>query len=281
MTKSLMKTFSCLPLVLACYAAAAQGTYSFIPTFSWKNIEKKNPSVIEKFIELTPSEDFDYYQESDELAKVLHTVDLNNDKLDDVIFEGQVSEEEDAVIIYMNKGTSFKKEFSKDQHILHIKFDKGVLSAIAIEDEGCCGEVITRDQFYEVKPKSNGDLHFKLLESFEYLQETELPETYWPATKDVRVQHDKYKVRSAPVIDDSTSHADDEGVGNVIGLLPQYAEAMAMAEATDATGRVWYFVAVYPGYPLTNTPFYEPKDGLISYKCGWISSRFVEVVKNK
>lgn len=274
-----MRSLFCLLLVLTSHLVTAQEIYSFTPDFSWKDIEKKNPTLIEKFIELTPAEEFDYYREPEDLAKVLHTVDLNNDKLEDVIFDGQVSEDERAIVIYLNKGSSFKKEFSKEQHILHLSFDKGVLSTLVIEDEGCCGEVITRDQFYEVKLKSTGDFQFKLIKSFEFLQETELPETYWKISKNVKVQHDKYKVRSAPVIDDSTSHADDEGVGNVIGLMPQYAEALAMAEAADATGRVWYFVGIYPGYPLTNTPFYEPKDGLISFKCGWISSRFVEVVK--
>jgi hypothetical protein len=118
-----------------------------------------------------------------------------------------------------------------------------------------------------------------MLKSFEYLEDTEFPQTYWPATKNVAVKHDKYKVRWAPVIDDSTAHANDAGAGNTVGLMPAEGIALAMGEATDATGRVWYFVGVYPEYPLTATLFYEPKVGARSFRCGWISSRFAEIVK--
>ncbi|HSZ72645.1 MAG TPA: hypothetical protein VK750_08205 [Cytophagaceae bacterium] len=276
-----MKHFFIFPLLFFSHMLFAQEIYPLTGDFSWKKIEKRNPEVIESFLKLVPIEDFEYYKEPEELVELLHTLDLNNDKLDDVIFYGQTSDDESIVMIYINKGTSFKKEFAKEQSVLHMEFANGVLSKIAIEDLGSGGEVVARDQFFEANLKSSsGDFTFKLIKSFEYIQETELPKTYWATSKRVKVKHDKYKVRMAPVIDDSTSHGDDAGVGNTIGLIPQDGEALAMAESTDNTGRVWYFVAVYPEYPLTSTLFYEPKEGTRSFKCGWISSRFIEVLKD-
>ncbi|MDB5274063.1 MAG: hypothetical protein JWO58_2430 [Chitinophagaceae bacterium] len=276
-----MKYIIALVLLSVFHFTYGQETYSLTPDFSWKKIEKRNPTLIEEFIKLTPTDEFDFYKEPEELVDVLHNIDLNNDKLDDIIFYGQISDDESSVVIYLNKGTAFKKVFAGKQSIMHMEFKNNVLSRLAVEDLGCCGEVIFRDQYFDVTAKPNGDLTFKLSKSFEYLDRTELPTTYWPATKIVKVNHDKYKMRSAPFIDDTSVQEDDRDTtkGNTIGLMPQDSEALAMAEATDSTGRVWYFVAVYPDYILTNTPFFEPKEGFRSFKCAWISSRFVATVK--
>lgn len=252
--------------------------------FSWSKIEKNNPSLISRFIDLTPKE-FEFYKLDEsysltiqDLINDLHVVDINNDGLDDIIFDGSSGGEANEISIFINKSNSFEKIFTDYQGILSVEFDKGILNKINIKDWGCCAEFIVTTKFYDVKFR-NGEFEFVQKKSFKYLENTFLPVTYWNETKKISVLNDNYNLRFSPQIDDTSEvyYVGEPTYRNKIGKLKNNTKAIAIAESTDTTGRVWFFVAIYPEFDVSESYFYNYKDEIKSYKCGWISSRFIEI----
>lgn len=252
--------------------------------FSWSNIEKENPSLIKKFIDLTP-QDFQHYKEDSpytptiaDLIKDLHVLDINNDGLDDIIFDGESGGEPREISIYLNEGGSFHKIFSDYQGIAELEFKNGVLNRLNIKDWGCCAEFINTIKFYEVEFK-NGDFKFDQKKSFKYVHTTILPDNYWVNTKSVKILNDNYNLRYSPQIDEKTEvyFEGEPTFGNTIGKLNKNSKAIAIADQTDSTGRVWFFVAIYPEYDLKESYLYDSTYEMKSYKCGWVSSKFIEV----
>lgn len=259
---------------------------SLATEFSWSKIENKNPALIKQFIELTP-EEFPHYKLNEpymptirDLFNSLHVVDINGDGLDDIIFDGSNGSEAKEIAIFLNKGNSFKRIFTDYQGILRLEFENGVLNKIRIKDWGCCAAYVTTTKFYNVE-YANGEFKFTQKMSFSYVDKTILPKAYWRNTKEVRILNDNYNLRFSPELDDK-SEVYFEGTptrGNTIGKVAINARAIALAESTDLTGRVWFFVAVYPEDKVKSTHFYYNPDEIKSYKCGWVSSRFVEIVE--
>jgi|SRR5690554_2363770 len=252
--------------------------------FLWPENENMNSALIEKFIDLTPQE-FQNYRLNEpysltisDLTKALHIIDLNNDGLDDIIFDGLSGGEPRQISIFINNGHSFDKVFTDYQQISSLKFDQGVLSEIQIKDWACCDGFTETYRLYDVS-YIKGAFKFIFIESFMYLDNTTLPEFYWTERKKIKVLNDKYNIRFSPQIDDSTEVYYDwrPTYGNTVGKLEKNTIACAISESTDLTGRIWFFVAIYPEYDIQESYLFNHKDEIRSYKCGWISSRFVEI----
>ncbi|MDI1233462.1 MAG: hypothetical protein PSX81_04205 [bacterium] len=277
--------FTCLILIFVVFKMDAQNRYDFNHAFDWEEVEKWNPKLIEKFIQLTPKE-FEYYRTKeayypnlDSLKKVLHVVDLNGDNLDDIVFAGQTFGEPKEVSLFVNTGKSFKKVFRDLQGLLKMEFTGGILSQLNIEDWGCCADYRTFVKFYKVRLEK-GELKFELQNNFQYLQNTQLPTMYSDTVKQIRILNDLYNLRTTPLVDDSTitGYEGQEVKGNVLGKIPKGAMALVLAQEVDSTGRVWYFVAILPAYVLKQTVFFDADTAPQYHKCGWISSRFVEEI---
>lgn len=257
---------------------------SFDTVLSWDSLKEKDYELIDKFIKMTPSE-FEYYKlnkdytpKIKDLINDIHTLDLDNDGLDDIIFDGQTGGELREILIFLNKGSSFVKVFSDWQRILNWHFTDDVLSEISIVNWGCCAETNTTSNFYKVT-NPNNSLTFTLLKTFQYIEDTVLPDKYWPIKKNIKILNNDYNLRSSPVVNDTTTfyYQGEPTIGNSVGKIKKDALAIALADSTDDTGRIWYFVAVYPEYKLKETLFYDADEKSKRYKCGWLSNRFVEI----
>lgn len=264
----------------------AQQIFSLENEFYWNQMPRKDTALINKFIQLTPL-DFEYYKLGDkytptlkDLANALHELDLNNDGLEDIIFDGQSGGEPRQISIYINRGKQFKKIFNDYQGILKLEFTKGILSTLTIKDWGCCAEVNVANKFYKVIEIDN-ELKFKLVKIVKYIDGTKLPKKYCTTTKVLKILNNNYNLRASPVIDDTTEfyYGGEPTIGNTVGLIKEGSLGTVIGESIDDTGRVWYFVSIMPEFELKATVFYDSADEIKSHKCGWVSSRFVEVQK--
>lgn len=281
-----MKCFLILIFFCNIFVSKGQNKFQLQEDFSWEEVENWNPQLIEKFIQLTPNE-FEYYRMNepyypnlDSLKKALHVVDINGDKKEDIVFDGQTLGEPREISIFINQGKTFKKVFSDRQGILKMEFKDGSLSRLHLLDWGCCADYRSFVKFYDVKLEK-GELKFKFQAKFQYIQNTNLPQLYCDTLKQIKVLNNMYNLRSMPWVDDTSSYGYEgqEVKGNVLGKLPKDAKALVLAKEFDATNRLWYFVAVLPKCDLTQTVFFEDPKEIKSYKCGWISSRFVVELK--
>jgi len=109
-----------------------------------------------------------------------------------------------------------------------------------------------------------------------------------------RILNDKYRLRRSPHIDNEvdSSYESTEPFGNIILELAENDTGTALAEYTDQTGRIWWFVKMDNNIkkPLDNYFYYNKsgeryriKEGLeqtLDHPIfGWLSSRYVERIK--
>jgi hypothetical protein len=216
---------------------------------------------------------YDYYY--GDFRKGLHYTDLNGDDMPDVIINGWTGGEGDMLGFYINTGHSFEEWFVLYQHPLEIVINDGTLEKVAVHNPGCCAEHIETFEFYDIPAFPMEPLlekQINLAISTEIEGESINPVRF-------RISMDEYSLRSSPEI--SEDEVDEiwgpEAVGNRIAILIKGQSGNAYKKATDNTGRVWW---------LTETDAIALKEGSIFYQegpkqhfCGWISSRFVEVIE--
>jgi hypothetical protein len=251
--------------------------------FQWKEIEKKDDNLLEKF-KKEQAEVFSYYFEENEdtsnlriLDTCLHVIDFNYDGLNDIVFDGPNGSEANFIYFFLNKGNSFELLFEGLQGIFKMEMNNHKISKIYIQDWGCCCEYIIRNYIYEFNYETSIP-KIELINSFQYLKDTELPISYLEQPIEFKVLQNKYNIRTSTNLNDTTTLFDCGEIvtGNVLGKISSESIGYALSEKTDATGRIWWYVALKPETTIFNSRFYDPEEEAKSFKLGWISSRFVE-----
>jgi hypothetical protein len=121
---------------------------------------------------------------------------------------------------------------------------------------------------------------YKLEKSVREVGQMVLPDNRMPAKRFV-VKNDKYKLREQPVIDDKYDEQESDFeqkpvYGNALAEFNKGSKGEAIAEKPDETGRVWWFVIMDPDAKAEYNRFYGDQK---ASKAGWMSSRFLEVIK--
>lgn len=110
--------------------------------------------------------------------------------------------------------------------------------------------------------------------------EMEMPTQFLPAPRRFTVRNDRYLLRDAPRIEAENADGETwhlwEGHGNALAEYASGARGIALAERTDATGRVWWFVRMDGATPPRDAQF-EDQEGAPTDRLGWMSSRFLSV----
>lgn len=227
---------------------------------------------------------FDYFfnpesenHTQDDFIRNLHFMDLNNDRLIDIIYEGWGGGESDRVIIFLNENNKgFKKVFDDFQFVESLEIINGRLSSITILDFGCCAEYVE----YETKYKLNDNFDKSISYQRAKPNYVQAPKTLFKQPKQFVTMNDEYTLRSSPVINDTATFIYDAvGKGNVIAKYPKNSKGMAWAEERDKEGRIWWLVEMYPVEKLNENLIYY-KDSIPVREIGWMSSRYVLVQEN-
>ncbi len=265
--------------------------------FSWQKIEKKVPKVIvTKFIK-DNADDFEMYGSSDvsiepidSLYPHLHFLDLNNDGLNDVIFEGHNGGEAEEVEIYVATKKGYMIAFKDMQGIEKIDWENNKIKKLYIHDWGCCDDYDDFKKIYTVEFDDKGMPVFTQTFQGVTIDGAPQPDSLFEKQFRFQVLNDNYKIRSSPVIDDtsyqrwntdSTADATGNGYGNIVAKLSENAQGTAIGWHTDNTGREWWYVNIDTKYkPLKNYLYddgeYSKANKFPTKIIGWISSRFVK-----
>jgi hypothetical protein len=216
-----------------------------------------------------------------DLEKHLHIIDFNDDDLDDIIFDGYSGEEPMEISIFINTENSFVKIFTEYQEIYKIVFENGKVQRLYIQDGGCCAEIVGINKIYYVNYSSKLPKVNRISEAQYLLDWTEYPNKYFDKPIKFEVLNNKYNIKFSPIIDDTTEvwYCGEPQNGNSLGKIKSGSIGYALAEETDSTGRIWWFVAMIPDSKIYEPIYYEGKISSDTYKLGWISSRFVKEIE--
>ena len=232
--------------------------------FDWKSVEKQNDELKAKFIKNLPKE-LDFYRQYYEifpnlydLEACLHIIDFNDDGLDDIIFDGLVDGEGRMIIIFINIGNSFVNIFTEYQELHKIVFKNGKVHKLYIQDGGCCCATIGINKIFNVDyssklPKINSISQMQYI-----IYYTKLPNNYFDKPIKFEVLNNKYNIRFSPIIDDTTEvyYCGEPEMGNSLGKIKLGSIGYALAEEVDATGRIWWFVAISPDAEIYESIYY-------------------------
>ena len=215
----------------------------------------------------------------------LHLVDFTGDGLVDLVYSGAIhycdagGNEGTVTFLYHNRA-------GKLIQIAHLQGEitrllrplPGQPVTVEVTDRGCCGNLYVMRALHV--PGWKGDsLTYQESTTLQYTQDTDLPKRYFPAPRPFRVSQERYKLRVAPQVDDTTSNALGDATGNTVEVYGRGAAGLALADTTDATGRTWWFVLMDAATP----PRPQRPGGTATrgYHAGWMSSRFLEPIDPK
>lgn len=271
------------------------------PLFKWESVEKQNDPLKEKFVKLAPKVFFNeynsYHQYSAstktqaEFKKEIHVLDFNGDGLDDIVYEGKSGGEPQEVAFILNTGDGFKVVFRETQRINKLDFINHKLTNAYFEDWGCCEDYIDFYKIYHLE-YNGADPVFKNTYTTASINSTYYPKKFLKKPIYFLILNDNYKMRLAPIIDDTTVKDNKIPemtiIGNTIDTLNKGTKGRAVAAQSDKTGRVWWLVEVDRDYSAYGFFFYEQEANTFykesadtthrAAKMGWISSRYVKKI---
>ncbi|MBB3699426.1 hypothetical protein KMW28_25120 [Flammeovirga yaeyamensis] len=191
---------------------------------------------------------------------LFHPIYLNNDSLIDFIYDGPIITNPDLdgnqVLFFENKKRgNYEIIGSSFGNLLEIKKNKISGSTLFLFlDEGCCLSTTFYLNFLWMIEK-NDELTFTNSTPIEY----DFESLYFPESKNDQEQYFKisqnnYNLRSAPFIQDD----------NIIDVYKKEDRGVVLS-TFKSKDRIWWFVIM-------------DDKGDLSRKCGWMSSRYLEVL---
>lgn len=262
-------------LLLFSWNLRAQIPMKELDEIPWEKIEiTQSDSLLNNLFQMNP----DLRNKNNDLMDLQrdysHIVNLNNDQYPDLIVYWTALLNENMLEIYLNTGNELKRLIRRPGRITF--FEKhSPLSPLRIN---------LKTYQYSSPPflAEYTELTFIpeqddiIIENIDFYDNTRFPDQLSINIPFV-VAQSKYRLRRTPIIDNGQLKAPNEA-GNIIQELTTGDLGIALAEETDETGRVWWFVMMQnniaksaDNYFFINTD--EP-DRIKNPVFGWISSRY-------
>ncbi|HYW10331.1 MAG TPA: hypothetical protein VE871_00175, partial [Longimicrobium sp.] len=197
----------------------------------------------------------DEYDPYGENPRHFHFVDFSGDGVADVIYSGPWFERNENGFgalegrqiklfqVMEGRGVQVMRHHGTVQRIFRGRAGQPV-SFRAIH-HGCCADPQWSIDYY--RPVRTGDtVRYEAHQKVLGREGIEIPTAFMPTPRRFTVNNDRYLLRATPGIDPPAKDGEDwypwEGHGNALAEYGRGARGIALAERTDATGRVWWFV---------------------------------------
>lgn len=269
--------FTGLLLISSVLSYSQNNNWVFSGKLDWSNhqdqiskTEKKH--IVDSIFSVSPFKKFERDFINDSL---FHFIDLNNDGKIDLIYNGFAGNESDRILIYIKKNQKYTLVTDYFGELIDLVFENKALKKILIDDYPCCAGVINQYETYEFNASSN---EFTIIEKVACYFRTKLPQQRTIGFQFTTV-NDNYRMRFEPKINNKndTELKRFEAIGNIIAEFPKGSTGLAVAEQTDKTGRIWWFVIMDAVNKPSSSIFYGGNNNELPFKTsGWMSSRYLK-----
>jgi hypothetical protein len=212
-------------------------------------------------------------------ASTTHFVDLNNDNLVDVIYNGNPGLETDWCTIHFNTGQGYKQVFSSRGRIskLFKEPDSDVIS-FEINDLLCCDEFISYVKECKFDKEKS---YYQIVRREMYYSVMKWPDKYLKECFNFKVNSVSCEMLARPtstneILAPTSSY--DEVLRNKLFALSDKTRGLILAEFTADEGTKYYFVKVDYTYVTEklNPFYYHDKDTSNLFVLGWINSKYLK-----
>ena len=202
-------------------------------------------------------------------------LDVDGDGRPELVYSGSLIHCEDGAqesmrtIFYATDGGTARVIFEASGLLGHVSRAQpwNAISFI-LRNDGCCSDPGFDLMWYTPRRVENAWMwQYTTILASEH--DLALPKSTYAAPVPFSVTQDRYNLRLAPVVDDTTFDDNLDRRGNTFARYAAGAKGIALAEQTDGTGRVWWFVVMQSAHVDHKAP------SVVAYKAGWMSSRFL------
>ncbi|MEP2025027.1 MAG: hypothetical protein ABJH98_12075 [Reichenbachiella sp.] len=273
-----MKSISLIIIILSSYSIRAQEVLNPSGYGAWGSVEEQLSSTDKNELieQLGISSPWKTGNDESIDLNLFHVLDINNDGLLDVAYSGMYAEGT-ATFFYLNKGSQYEQSDMIPGGIIRIeRLPLSNFLEIKTHLRPCCAGSVHTHSIYLVHSKNNG-IKITNLNNVDYYEDTLEPNQQIKKTRFVTTRPE-YKLRATPEIDSELKNWREIIDGNTVAIYPKGSRGLAIAESTDETGRVWWFVIMDNNIKPIKSLIYYNDDPKGSQSMGWMSSRFVDKV---
>ena len=284
--RKMMKIIFILILIIGnnLFCKAQENIFKMEKEFSWDKYEIKvsdnfRMAEIDKISNQLISR-LKTYKDFEEYKYNFHFFDYDQDQELEIIFVGSGLSEGEISLFFKKENDRYVLKYQYFGRIVGIwnDFPTDAYNFTLRQVPSGMGDVNTYEIYKLVM--ENNSLKLLLSSKYAYYSNTNIPEEYMNP-KYFEVVQDSYNLRLNPFIDDTIGESEYEINGNVVARYGKGAIGCAIAEKTDETGRIWWFVIMYnKAYPdfdllynVNNNNDYK------YYSVGWMSSRYLKAIK--
>lgn len=207
------------------------------------------------------------------IRKYLFPVDLNNDLLPDIIFNGSGRNETGMVQIYLNRNDSFELVFEDFRYVTSLKKGQAGFSEIVTGDAGSREDYLYFERRYKLQSERHSLLFVRELQSVVY-KYTQRPGKYFARSVPFNSLNDTILVRASASLIDAPYNPKLKSYGNIIGGYTGFISGNILASEKDVTGKTWYYAEIFPSEMPHKSIFYGI-DNFPTLIIGWLDSEEV------
>lgn len=202
---------------------------------------------------------------NDAFRRSIHLMDLDQDGDMDAIYSGFSGAESEYIEFWLATATGLQRQTPMWGEIKEIYGTPGRFF-VDVFEPGCCAANYNHHVLYCVEVSRDAIAVGTVKRTATAIAETE---PFWSFAEPIpfEVTQAEYHLRLGPEINTTDWLMDSEEPGNAIAVYSTGMRGVALSQATDDTGRVWWYVVMEP------TSASDP-----TYCTGWMSSRFLRVI---
>lgn len=273
-----MRSISLIIIIISSYSIRAQEILNPSVYGAWGSVEEQLSTAEKKDLieQLGISSPWNPQNNESIDPNLFHVLDINNDGLLDVAYSG-VYAEGTATFFYLNKGLKHEQSDMIPGEVVRIeRLPLSNYLEIKTHLRPCCVGSVHTHSIYLVH--SNNGLKVSNLDNVDFYEDTLEPNESIKKTRFVTTRPE-YKLRVTPEIAANFDKWIESIDGNTVAIYPKGSRGIAIAESTDETGRIWWFVIMDNNVQPIKSLMYYNNNPKGSKSMGWMSSRFVDKLK--
>lgn len=222
-----------------------------------------------------------------DLTPFYHILDFSGDARADVIYSGWnldrrtcTAAEGALTVLFESEGDTLAEVFTDHATVVGAwRATPWHPLSLTLRADGCCGDFYVHWTFVRpsLAPSLRWDEYDHLVGT--YMTLARLPRAFFDRPRPFITRQPQYHLRAEPIVDDTSESPlmQLEQRGNVLATYDAGATGVALAEARDSEGRIWWLVVMNPGKLLRIAG--ESAEAVARAqghrRLGWMSARFL------